>query len=50
MISPELAETGTVLEIDILGRCFDAVVIEESPFDPANQKIAGIKEITLLPG
>ena len=39
MISPELAETGTVLEIDILGRCFDAVVIEESPFDPANQKL-----------
>ena len=39
MISPELAETGTVLEIDILGRRFDAVVIEESPFDPANQKL-----------
>ena len=39
MVSPELAETGTVLEIDILGRRFDAVVIEESPFDPANEKL-----------
>ena len=39
MVSPELAEVGTVLEIDILGRRFDAVVIEESPFDPANEKL-----------
>ena len=39
MISPELAETGTVLEIDILGRCFDAVVMRGSPFDPANQRL-----------
>ncbi|MGB1624506.1 MAG: GcvT family protein, partial [Candidatus Puniceispirillaceae bacterium] len=39
MVSPELAEAGTVLEIDILGRRFDAVVIEESPFDPANEKL-----------
>ena len=41
MVSPELAEAGTVLEIDILGRRFDAVVIEESPFDPANEKLRG---------
>ena len=39
MVLPELAEAGTVLEIDILGRRFDAVVIEESPFDPANEKL-----------
>jgi len=39
MVSPELTEAGTVLEIDILGRRFDAVVIEESPFDPANEKL-----------
>ena len=39
MVSPELAEVGTVLEIDILGRRFDAVVIDESPFDPANEKL-----------
>ena len=39
MVSPELAEAGTVLEIDILGRRFGAVVIEESPFDPANEKL-----------
>ena len=39
MIAPELAATGTSLEIEILGQRFAAVVIDESPFDPANEKL-----------
>ena len=39
MVAPELAATGTSLEIEILGQRFAAVVIDESPFDPANEKL-----------
>jgi dimethylglycine dehydrogenase len=39
MLAPDLAAIGTCLEIDILGQRYDAVVIEESPFDPANEKL-----------
>ena len=39
MIRPELAAAGTEVSIDILDRRFTAVVIEESPFDPANERL-----------
>ena len=39
MVAPELAATSTSLEIEILGQRFAAVVIDESPFDPANEKL-----------
>ncbi len=35
-VKPELAETGTELEIDVLGKIKPAVVIAESPYDPEN--------------
>jgi len=36
LIKPELAATGTQLEIEILGEMYKASVIDESPFDPEN--------------
>jgi dimethylglycine dehydrogenase len=32
----DLAAIGTELEIEILGEKYQAVVVEESPFDPTN--------------
>jgi dimethylglycine dehydrogenase len=39
MVSPELAALGTDLEIVILGDRYRATVIEESPFDPKNERL-----------
>ena len=39
MVSPELAELGTKLEIVILGERRHVTVIEESPFDPKNARL-----------
>ncbi len=39
MVPPALAETGTRLEIDILGRRHEAVIIPESPYDPKNERL-----------
>ncbi len=39
MVRPDLAEPGTELEIEILGKRFAAKVIIESPYDPDNEKI-----------
>lgn len=41
LVRADLAEPGTKLEIDILGRRHPAEVIEESPYDPANQRLRG---------
>ncbi|MCT8971172.1 GcvT family protein [Microbaculum marinisediminis] len=39
MVRPELGEIGTDLEIQILGDRYKATVIEESPFDPQNERL-----------
>ena len=39
MVRPDLAEIGTSLEIDILDQRLAATVIEESPYDPQNEKL-----------
>ena len=39
MVKPELAEIGTMFDIDILGTSFKAEVVEESPFDPQNEHL-----------
>jgi len=39
MVSPELAEIGTELEMDILDKKHKVVVIEDSPYDQSNSKI-----------
>ena len=37
LVKPELATIGTTLEIEILGKRHDAMVIEESPYDAENK-------------
>ena len=41
MVGPDLAGVGTELEIDVLGTMHRATVIEESPYDPGNEKVRG---------
>lgn len=41
MVQPDLAQLGTSFEVLILGKRFEAVVIEDSPFDPANERLRG---------
>ena len=41
IVSPDCADLGTALTIDILGDRFAAEIIEESPFDPANERLRG---------
>jgi dimethylglycine dehydrogenase len=38
-VRPDLAAEGTELEIDILGKMHPCRVIEESPFDPQNERL-----------
>jgi dimethylglycine dehydrogenase len=42
MVRPDLAEPGTQLEIDILGRNYRATVIPDSPFDPKNERLRDV--------
>ena len=39
MLQPELAAVGTTLEIDVLGERCPALVVEESPWDPQNERL-----------
>jgi dimethylglycine dehydrogenase len=39
MLRPEFAELGTELEMDILGKLHKVTVIQESPYDPENEKL-----------
>ena len=36
MVNPEVATTGQKLKIDILGKMYDATILDESPYDPKN--------------
>ena len=38
-VTPEAAEVGTTLEIEILRKRYTATVIEESPYDPENKSL-----------
>ena len=38
-VRTELTAIGTELEIEILGKKYRAVVVEESPFDPTNKRL-----------
>jgi dimethylglycine dehydrogenase len=42
MVRPAYSEPGTELEIDILGKTFNAVVISDSPFDPKNERLRDV--------
>ncbi len=39
LVEPQYATIGTELEIEILGEIYRATVIEESPYDPTNEKL-----------
>ena len=39
MVRPDLGEAGSELEMTILGRRHPVRVIEESPYDPENQRL-----------
>ncbi len=39
MVPPSMDAVGTAFQIDILGARYDAIVVEESPFDPDNQRL-----------
>ncbi len=39
MVPPDMTELGTEFEIEILGQRHRATVIEESPFDPTNERL-----------
>ncbi len=42
MVNIEHAETGTAMDIEILGKTYPAVVIGESPFDPKNERLRDV--------
>ena len=42
MVPPELADLGTSLEIDILGKTYPATVVPDSPFDPKNERLRDV--------
>ncbi len=42
MVLPELAVSGCELEIEILGKSYAATVVEDSPFDPANERLRDV--------
>ncbi len=41
MVPPRLSAIGTELSITILGESYKVTIIEESPFDPANERLRG---------
>ena len=41
MVRPELGDVGTALEIEILGGKYAARVVQESPWDPENERLRG---------
>jgi dimethylglycine dehydrogenase len=43
MVRPDLAEPGTSLEIEILGKNYAATVVPESPFDPGNERLRDVE-------
>jgi dimethylglycine dehydrogenase len=42
MVRPDLAEPGTQVEIEILGKTYAATVIPDSPFDPKNERLRDV--------
>jgi dimethylglycine dehydrogenase len=42
MVRPDLAEVGTELEIEILGKNYPATVVIESPFDPKQKRLRDV--------
>jgi dimethylglycine dehydrogenase len=49
MVPPALAEPGTALKIEILGRNYPATVIADSPYDPGNERLRDVNEANARP-
>jgi dimethylglycine dehydrogenase len=45
MVKPELAEPGSQLEIEILGKTYTATVVPDSPFDPRNERLRDVNGV-----
>ncbi|MEP0520814.1 MAG: FAD-dependent oxidoreductase [Hyphomicrobiales bacterium] len=41
MVPPAYSKIGSAMQIQILGESYEATVIEESPFDPKNERLRG---------
>ena len=39
MVDPQFANVGQKLEMDILDNKYDVTIIEDSPYDPNNEKL-----------
>ena len=39
MVAPEFSSVGTELDVVILGKTYRATVVQESPFDPDNERL-----------
>ena len=39
MVEPQFADVGQKLEMDILDKKYNVTVIEDSPYDPRNEKL-----------
>ena len=37
MVKPDLANVGEKLKVDILGKMYEATILEESPYDVENK-------------
>ncbi len=42
MVRPDLAQPGSEVSIEILGKHYTAVVIEDSPYDPKNERLRDV--------
>jgi len=42
MVRPQFAEAGTTLDIEILGKTCEAIVVPDSPFDPKNERLRDV--------
>lgn len=42
MVQPEFSDSGTEMSIEILGKQYAAVVIDESPFDPRHERLRDV--------
>ena len=43
MLKPALAEPGSQVDIEILGKTYAATVIPDSPFDPKNERLRDVE-------
>ena len=46
MVEPQFADVGQKLEMDILDKKYNITVIEDSPYDPRNEKLKQQYEVT----